>query len=199
MSSVDGNKNNSRETKMRNIVLLLFFLFNLVLYSNEKEIKKFINFDHKSEKGETLNPEEFSGHNELKRWANYQSLYLKPDSPKYGLKDGICRMIPVEGLEFYLTFDPNDKRILYLYFDLTTYENINKSKQPVRVLNIIINGKQKGKAIFDPKEISVNPLRIKIDPTEAPEGRINILLQPDATANGRFWGIWDVFYSYSKE
>ena len=180
------------------IISILFTCFELVA-DELPPFKKSINFNHLSEKGEKLNPEDFAGYDELRRWANFQSMSLRIDSDKYGLKDGICRMIPSKGLSFYLTFDTSVKKTIYLYLDLTTYEALNNQTYPVRSLSVLVNGRTKGKILFDRKNAEINPYMIPIDPVECPSGRINVTLIPDSTANGRFWGIWDVFYSYSKE
>ena len=181
------------------ILNILFLLLTFNIFSEEENFKKFINFNHKGEKGEKLQIEDFAGFDELRRWALFQSLTLHPDNPKNGLKDGICRMIPKEGLDFYLNYNPIDKRRIYIYFDFTTYSNLGNSNQPNRTLFIKINGKYKSKVIFTKDSIATNPHRVSIDPSEAPDGRINISLQPDSALSGRFWGIWDVFYSYAKE
>jgi hypothetical protein len=82
---------------------------------------------------------------------------------------------------------------------LTTYESLNNETIPPRSLSIFINGRAKGKILFNYKNSETNPYIISIDPVECPTGRIDITLIPDSSANGRFWGIWDVFYSYSKD
>jgi hypothetical protein len=181
------------------ILNILFLLFVFSIFSEEENYKKYINFTQQGEKGEKLQAEEFAGFDELRRWALFQSLTLHPDSPLNGLKDGICRMIPQEGLDFYLSYNPTDKRKIYIYFDLTTYSNLGNSNQPDRTLFIKVNGRHKSKVIFSKTSTANNPHRISIDPSEAPNGRINISLQPDSALTGRFWGIWDVFYSYAKE
>ncbi len=180
------------------IILILSLLAGLSA-DETAPFKKSINFNHQSEKGEKLNPEDFAGYDELRRWANFQSMSLRMDSDKYGIKDGICRMIPSKGLSFYLTFDTAVKKTIYLYLDITTYESLNNQTYPVRTLSVLINGRTKGKITFDRKNSDPNPYMISIDPVECPTGRIDITLIPDSTANGRFWGIWDVFYSYVKE
>ena len=186
---------------MNSKLSILFLICALYgLGANElPPFKKSINFNHLGEKGEKLNPEDFAGYDELRRWANFQSMSLKLDSNKYGIKDGICRMIPTNGFSFYLTFDTAIKKTIYLYLDLTTYESQDNQTYPIRSLSVLINGKTKGKVLFDRKNAEINPYRIAIDPVECPTGRIDITLIPDSTANGRFWGIWDVFYSYVKE
>ena len=156
--------------KSKLFIILLISILTTLAADELPPYKKSINFTHLSEKGEKLNPEDFAGFDELRRWANFQSMSLKIDSDKFGLRDGICRMIPTDGLSFYLTFDTSIKKPIYLYLDL-----------------------------FDRKNPETNPYRITIDPVECPSGRINVTLIPDSTANGRFWGIWDVFYSYVKE
>ena len=108
-------------------------------------------------------------------------------------------MIPAKGLSFYLSFDTAIKKTIYLYLDLTTYEALNNQTYPARSLSVLINGRTKAKVLFDRKNPEINPYRIAIDPVECPTGRIDITLIPDSSANGRFWGIWDAFYSYVKE
>ncbi len=182
---------------MRFIFFFLIIIFFIV--ANETKLKKFINFTEKNEYGEKLNPEDYKTFGELKRWANFQNLSLLPDSPKYGLKDGIARIIPVEGLNFYLTHDSNIKKTIYVYFDFTTYQNIGNKDAPIRSLSIFVNDKQKSNVVFDKDKLEANPFRISIDPSEVSSGRINLKLVPDSLVAGRFFGIWDVFYSYSKE
>ena len=179
--------------------ILLFFVVATLTAEETAPFKKSINFNHQSEKGEKLNPEDFAGYDELRRWANFQSMSLRMDSDKYGLKDGICRMIPAKRISFYLSFDTTVKKTIYLYLDLTTYEALNNQTYPARSLSVLINGRTKAKVLFDRKNPETNPYRIAIDPVECPTGRIDITLIPDSSANGRFWGIWDAFYSYVKE
>lgn len=180
-------------------IILLVSILTTLAADELPPFKKSINFTHLGEKGEKLNPEDFAGYDELRRWANFQSMSLRMDSDKYGIRDGICRMIPTKGFSFYLSFDTSIKKTLYLYLDLTTYEGLDNQTYPVRSLTVLVNGKTKGKVIFDRKNSETNPYRISIDPVECPTGRIDVTLIPDSTANGRFWGIWDVFYSYIKE
>jgi hypothetical protein len=185
--------------KHKLFIILILSLLTALSADETAPFKKSIQFNHQSEKGEKLNPEDFAGYDELRRWANFQSMSLRMDSDKYGLKDGICRMIPSKGLSFYLTFDTAVKKTIYLYLDLTTYDSLNNQTYPIRTLSVLINGRTKGKITFDRKNSDANPYMIPIDPVECPTGRIDVTLIPDSTANGRFWGIWDVFYSYVKE
>ncbi|HMV42415.1 MAG TPA: hypothetical protein PK079_20630 [Leptospiraceae bacterium] len=183
----------------KTLTLLIFLMTSSLISDEMAPFKKYINFNHTGENGEKLNPEDFAGYDELRRWANFQGMSLKPDSGKYGLQDGICRMIPSQGFSFYLTFDTANKKPIYLYLDLTTYDRLNNEIYPIRALTVLINGKTKAKIYFDKNSSGSNPYRITVDPVECPTGRINVTLIPDSTANGRFWGIWDVFYSYVKE
>jgi hypothetical protein len=185
--------------KHKLFIILILSLLTALSADETAPFKKSIQFNHQSEKGEKLNPEDFAGYDELRRWANFQSMSLRMDSDKYGLKDGICRMIPSKGLSFYLTFDTAVKKTIYLYLDLTTYDSLNNQTYPIRTLSVLINGRTKGKITFDRKNSDANPYMIPIDPVECPTGRLDVTLIPDSTANGRFWGIWDVFYSYVKE
>lgn len=185
--------------KHKLFIILILSLLTALSADEIAPFKKSINFNHQSEKGEKLNPEDFAGYDELRRWANFQSMSLRMDSDKYGLKDGICRMVPSKGMSFYLTFDTAIKKTIYLYLDLTTYDSLNNQTYPIRTLSVLINGRTKAKIVFDRKNSDVNPYMIPIDPVECPTGRIDVTLIPDSTANGRFWGIWDVFYSYVKE
>ncbi|MBE7412378.1 MAG: hypothetical protein L6Q54_12495 [Leptospiraceae bacterium] len=177
------------------LIFMFFFISNLAS-KTLPDIKKYINFTHLSEKGESLKPEETCSYDNLKVWANFQSLKLLPDDPAYGLKDGICRSIPSEGLSFFLTADPTIKSTLYLYLDLTTYESIGKNTQSIQKLSVKINGKVKETIIFDYAKTPKNPAKIPVFPEEFPDGRIEVFLSPNYSSVGRFWGIWDVFYSY---
>lgn len=182
--------------------IILFFLLSIGIYSQEKEVykeyKKQINFNFQEEKDIDLNPDDYAGYNELKQWANYQMLRLSPDNPIGGIKDGICRMIPPEGFSFFLTIDTENKKKVYLYLDLTTYQSVQETNYPVRSLTIYINQKKRHTVYFNPKQKTKNPTMIEVDPTECLDGRVQVLLVPDSS-HGKFWGIWDVFYSYVKE
>lgn len=185
--------------KYKLLLLLTLIWFSVIQAEEKPPFKKSINFNHLSEKGEKLNPEDFAGYDELRRWANFQSMSLRMDSNKFGLRDGICRMIPTKGFYFYLTFDTSIKRTIYLYLDLTTYETRGNETIPARSLSVLVNGKTKAKINFNPNKPETNPYIISIEPVECPTGRIDVTLIPDSMANGRFWGIWNVFYSYVKE
>lgn len=186
---------------VRLFILLLLCVVNNLSYADESGYKKFINFNHKSESGEKLKSEDFAGYDELQRWALFQSLKLLPDSDKdpHGLKDGICRMIPSEGFSFYLTADSSIKKRIYVYLDLTTYVNINNTSYPVRSLNVFLNNQLKKTVYFDRNKIHTNPTIVYVDPSEIRGDRITIKLVPASSSTGRFWGIWDAYYSYIKE
>lgn len=175
----------------------VFFSFGITSKSLP-EIKKYINFSQVSEKGEPNQPEDTCSYDNLRVWANFQSLRIRPDDPAYGLKDGICRTIPRHGLAFFLTADPNIKSTLYVYLDLTTYETIGKKRYPSQTLEVKINNKRKSLIRFESGLVQKNPAVVPVDPEEFFDGRIEILLTPSDSITGRFWGIWDVFYSYEK-
>ncbi len=183
---------------MKFLIVQFTIFFVLELPSKTlPELKKYINFTHLSEKGDHLSPEDTCSYDNLKIWANFQSLKILPDNPLYGLKDGICRTIPNEGLSFFLTADPNIKSTLYLYLDLTTYQPIGKERKfSLHELTVKINGKTKEIIKFEYDKIQKNPARIPVYPEEFPDGRIEIFLSPNYSTTGRFWGIWDTFYSY---
>jgi hypothetical protein len=181
------------------LILILFLLFNLETQSEESNLKKSINFNHKGENGEALSKEDFMGYHELKRWASSQNIYLQPDSPLGAIKDGICRMIPETGLKFYLEAPIETKKKIYLYLDLTTYENLNKSKVPPRSIKVYISGKLKKIIYFKEDHQEENPAIISLEPSDLQSGRINIFLDPSSTSGGRFWGIWDAFYTFTKD
>jgi hypothetical protein len=126
-------------------------------------------------------------------------MVLQKDSRKGNLHDGICRMIPNEGLSFYLETEAHQKNRLFLYLDLTTYEAQEDSKFPSRSLSIFIGGKSKKVVYFRPGSIAENPALVPIDPEDIRAGRINIKLIPDHTEGGMFWGIWDAYYTNKKE
>lgn len=175
--------------------LFLFFLFTISVYSE----KLSINFSHIDEKGRNLKEEEFAGYNELNRWALHQNLKLYPDSSAGGIRDGICRMIPSDGLSFYLE-SRKEKINRYLYLDLTVYENISYPELPVRTLNIYVAGRLKSTVTFKYGEAERGPFRITVEPSDIESGRINVRLVPGGeTSTGKFWGIWDVFLSDKKD
>jgi len=179
-------------------ILLSMIVFTF-LFSESMPLKKSINFSQKGEEGKSLAKEDFAGYHELKRWASFQNIQLQPDSNLGMIKDGICRMIPEEGLTFYLEADPEIKKNIYLYLDITTYENPNKMNLPSRNLKVYVGGKLKKIIQFKQDHIEPNPARITVEPSDIQSGRINVRLEPTATMGGKFWGIWDAFYSFSKE
>lgn len=168
------------------------------------KFKKFINFDHKGEEGEPLRPEDFRTFAELSTWAIHNGMQLERDradsAPGAGtgrLLDGLCRMIPEEGLRFYLTADPARNEPIYVQMDLTqfTFTERPKGLKP-RELRIFMNGILKTTIRFPGGDGYSNqfPVRFRIDPGELIEGRMDFRLLPNAGELGRFWGIWDVFY-----
>jgi hypothetical protein len=181
--------------------ILISLLASISIYSQEKlEVKKSINFTQKGEKGEKLRPEDFAGYGELNTWASQQSFRLFPDSNEFGLKDGICRMIPEEGLEFSLVYDRSMKTEIYLHLDLTTYEALENVNPPVRTLFVYVNGIQKKTVYFKKGHKEKNPLVIEVDPAISSDGIIRVKLLPASNSGGgRFWGIWDAFYTTVKE
>jgi hypothetical protein len=185
---------------MRKLFLFLILLFFTLVFSEDKpSLKKSINFTQNGENGEKLSKEDFAGYHELKRWASFQNMTLEPDSKLGMIKDGICRMVPPSGLNFYLEADPEIKRKIYLFLDLTTYINQNNKDMPLRSLKIIVGGKLKKTVNFQYKVAAENPVRIDLEPSDIEGEKINIRLEPSIATGGRFWGIWDAFYSFQKE
>lgn len=183
---------------MISIFLALCFIFlSNSLYANQEKHFNSINFTSVGNK--ELPPEAFGYYYQLRKWANFQKMKLQKDSRLGGISDGICRMIPNEGLEFYLEVPPNLKKKIFLYLDFTTYEAESDSKFPTRSLTILIKGKQKKIIYFQPGAVEENPTMIPIAPEDILDNKIYIKLIPDHTEGGRFWGIWDAFYSTKKE
>lgn len=183
---------------MISIFLAIFVIFlSHSLYANKQDYKSSLNF---TSIGNTeLPPEAFGYYYQLRKWANFQKMKLRKDSRLGGIADGICRMIPNEGLEFYLEVPTNLKKKGFLYLDFTTYEAEADSKFPTRSLSILVKGKLKKIIYFQPGAIEENPIMIPIEPADILHNRIYIQLIPDHTEGGKFWGIWDAFYSTKKE
>lgn len=177
--------------------IFLFLTLSQILYAEQAEHKNSLNFT--SIGNTSLPPEAFGYYYQLRKWANFQKMKLHKDSRLGGISDGICRMIPSEGLEFFLEVPHNMKKKIFLYLDLTTYEAKEDSKFPTRSLSILISGKQKKVVYFQPGAIAENPVEISLEPSDIQHNRINIKLIPDHTEGGKFWGIWDAFYSTKKE
>ena len=177
--------------------LVLFFLFTSILFEFSAQGKpifiKMINFTSL----ENTIGANYATFQELKLWANYQMMELNPDHPGMGLKDGICRYIPEQGLSFQFTADPQIKRPVYIYLDMANYAFKKKMAVPVRKLGIIVNGKRKSSIYFSQMAKVTSPVRIDMDSAEMEFGRIQIRLLPDAASN--FWCIWDAYYSYEKD
>jgi hypothetical protein len=185
---------------MSKVIPLFLFFFCSTLFSQE-ELKKIAHFKIIEDRASNpdFKPEDYAGYPELKRWALFEGLYLQPDSTLGGIKDGECRMISSEGLSFYLEVDKELNRKLYLYLDFTTYESRANKKYPIRTLQIFVKNKNRKTIQFNPAKVEENPVRIELDRSDLENGRVNIKLTPDIIEGGRFWGIWDAFYSYEKE
>jgi hypothetical protein len=179
-------------------LFILLFSFGLLAQDEVKRIARFKMIEDRSQ-GVEVKPEDYAGYPELKRWALFEGLFLQPDHPLGGIKDGECRFIPNEGLSFYLEADKELKSKLYLYLDFTTYESRANKKYPVRTLQVYVKNRNRRTIEFNPNKIQENPIRIDLDRSDLDDGRINIKLVPDAIEGGRFWGIWDAFYSFEKE
>ncbi|RHX88353.1 LIC10729 family protein [Leptospira stimsonii] len=188
--------------------LCLIFTSTGFLQSEENpKFKKFINFDHQGEEGAPLQTEDFRTYAELSTWAIHNGLQLVRDRSDFApgagtgkLQNGLCRMIPEDGLRFYLTADPSRNEPLYVQMDLTqfTYTERPKGLKP-RDLRIFVNGVLKSTVVFPGNSSTYSsqfPVRFRVDPGELIEGRLDFFLVPNAGELGRFWGIWDVFYHY---
>jgi hypothetical protein len=178
---------------MKRFLTLVFFSFFSILPIENIAYKKSINFTNVGEKEKSG---EYNGYAELSRWANHQMLYLLPDNPSFGIKDGICKIVPKEGLAFFLTIDPTIKNTVYLHLDLTTYKNIKNKDYPIRYLNIYVSKQLKKTVYFNKGLVTKNPTVLLLDPTDFSNGKIEVVLEADATQNGKFWGIWDAFYTF---
>ncbi|MCB1177867.1 MAG: hypothetical protein KDK36_09835 [Leptospiraceae bacterium] len=182
---------------MMKFCLFLLFLSNLLLA--EDKLITSINFTNLGESGKGLPKEAFGTYPELKTWALFQGMRIKKDDKMHQIHDGICRMIPPEGIKFYLETNKELKKKLFLYLDFTTYEADQESTYPTRRLSIYIKNKLIKTIFFQPGKVEENPTMIIVTPDMVDNGRINIELVPDYTEGGTFWGIWDAFYSTKKE
>ena len=165
-------------------LFILLFSFGLLAQDEVKRVARFKMIEDRSQ-GIEVKPEDYAGYPELKRWALFEGLFLQPDHPL--------------GLSFYLEADKELKSKLYLYLDFTTYESRANKKYPVRTLQVYVKNRNRRTIEFNPNKIQENPIRIDLDRADLEDGRINIKLVPDAIEGGRFWGIWDAFYSFEKE
>ncbi|XDD50806.1 hypothetical protein AB3N59_03135 [Leptospira sp. WS92.C1] len=194
----------------RFVLIFLYCTFTSTGFLQSEEnpkFKKFINFDHRGEDGAPLHTEDFRTYAELSTWAIHNGMQLERDRPDSApgagtgrLQSGLCRMIPEEGLRFYLTADPSRNEPLFVQLDLTqfTYTERPKGIKP-RELKIFVNGVLKANVRFPGNSTSYSsqfPVRFRVDPGELIQGRMDFRLLPNAGEIGRFWGIWDVFYSY---
>ncbi len=177
--------------------IFYFLLFLLASYVFGEGIQNSINFTNLGEKD--LPKEAFGTYPELKTWALFQGMTLQRDSRMHNLHDGICRMIPNSGIKFYLETERELKKKLFLYLDLTTYTAKSNSKYPTRRLSVYIKGSLQKTVFFQPGLEQENPVMIVVDPSLIEDGRMNIELLPDYTEGGKFWGIWDAFYTFQKE
>lgn len=163
--------------------------------------------------GESYISEDYRTFPELSVWAVHNGLKLAPDrkDPAPGAGTGVlfdnqCRMIPEEGLNILLVADPDRKDTIYVYFDLTLFDQTESSAElPRKELRIFLNGIEKAKVRFPDHSLYIRslyspapPVRISVDPSELIDGRLLLRLEPASGDKGRFWGIWDVFLSYSQ-
>lgn len=162
--------------------------------------------------GESYISEDYKTFPELSVWGLHNGLKLAPDrkdpAPGSGtgrLFDNQCRMVPEQGLEVLLIADPDRKDTIYVYFDLTLFERTEyAARLPARELRIYANGKEKRIVRFPDSGLYTKalysgtpPVFIEVDPSELADGRLLLKLVPIAGEKGRFWGIWDVFLSYT--
>ncbi|EPG64488.1 LIC10729 family protein [Leptospira wolffii] len=176
-----------------------------------RKTKNFENFA-KPMGGESYISEDYKTFPELSVWGLHNGLKLAPDrkdpAPGSGtgrLFDNQCRMVPEQGLEVLLIADPDRKDTIYVYFDLTLFERTEyAARLPARELRIYANGKEKRIVRFPDSGLYTKalysgtpPVFIEVDPSELADGRLLLKLVPIAGEKGRFWGIWDVFLSYT--
>ncbi|WP_244241457.1 LIC10729 family protein [Leptospira perdikensis] len=175
--------------KLRILLLTAIFLscFGSVFASDSQIPKQEFGLE------EGLLPEDIATYPELKTWAIYQSYELEPDAPHLGLQDYICRMVPETGLRFLLEKTIVSKSTVYLYLDITRYRPLKGSKFKPRKLNILVNGRPKLSIYADRNQSFPNPVEISLEPSEYPDGKINVDLVPSNNSLGRFWGVWDAF------
>jgi hypothetical protein len=177
---------------------LLLYLFPFLLWGEEqKNLQSKINFTNVGVKSPL--PEDYGYYSELRKWANFQKMKLQKDSRRGEIHDGVCQMIPPTGFSFYLEAQKDIKKRIFLYLDLTTYSSESNSNFPTRALHVYIGNKAKKVVYFRPGNTEENPAEIPIDPSDIERNRINIRLIPDHTEGGRFWGIWDAYYTTEKE
>lgn len=180
---------------MRKFFYFLILGLSLPVFSGELARK--LNFTSIGQKD--LPKEAFGTYPELNTWALFQGMTLQRDSKMQGIHDGICRMIPNAGLKFYLESEKELHKKIFLYLDLTTYTAKPDSRYPTRRLSVYIKGQLKKTVFFQPGLFQENPVEITVEPGLIEDGRINIELIPDYTEGGKFWGIWDAFYTFQKE
>ncbi|EQA37977.1 hypothetical protein LEP1GSC047_3652 [Leptospira inadai serovar Lyme str. 10] len=203
---------------MYRIRLALFLSLFLVTPSQgpaSEENRKTKNYENFSKPmgGEPYISEDYRTYPELSVWALHNGLKLAPDrkDPAPGAGTGVlfdnqCRMIPEEGLDILLVADPDRKDTIYVYFDLTLFDRTESAAElPRKELRIFVNGIEKAQVRFPDHALYIRslyspapPVRISVDPSELIDGRLRLRLEPVSGDKGRFWGIWDVFLSYSR-
>jgi len=142
-------------------------------------------------------PEDFATYPELETWAIYQSYSLDPDSG--WIQDSICRMVPETGFKFLLQKRNAGKGTIYLYLDLVQFRPLPKTRFKPKKLNIFVNGKRKAILFSEHSKPFANPLEITLEPSEYPDGNIEVELVPSQNTRGRFWGIWDAYVLENQE
>ncbi|TGK07667.1 hypothetical protein EHO59_06090 [Leptospira semungkisensis] len=162
--------------------------------------------------GESYISEDYKTFPELSVWGLHNGLKLAPDrkdpAPGAGtgrLFDNQCRMVPEQGLDILLIADPDRKDEIYVYIDLTLFEKTEHANfLPDRELRILANGVEKRRVRFPNSRLyskalysGTPPVYIRVDPSELVQGRLTLSLLPMAGDKGRFWGVWDVFLSYT--
>lgn len=142
-------------------------------------------------------PEDFATYPELETWAIYQSYSLDPDSG--WIQDSICHMVPETGFKFLLQKKNAGKGTVYLYLDLVQFRPLPKTRFKPKKLNVFVNGRKKAVVYSERSKPFANPLEIALEPSEYPDGNIEVELIPSQNVRGRFWGIWDAYVLESQE
>jgi hypothetical protein len=175
---------------------ILFLLLSTLVGAQEKSnyITK-IDFE-RNVAGENLKAEEFATYSELKTWAIYQGWDLDPDGFYGGIQNGICKMISPGGWEHIFFHQEDTKSSVYLILDITRYTPSRKQILRPQVLRIYINGREKEVIEIVGRKNFQNPVQIPLDPSDFPDGRIHLRLEPASPYNlGKFWGLWDAHIS----
>lgn len=160
--------------------------------------------------------EQYMTARELSIWGKGRNMYLLPDCPNGDLQDHIAKVIPPEGISFYLN-TPGQGRV-FLYLDIVSYRPLSAYRphldgnkcdternvvsfpmvkgskfNRVRWLEVIVNNRPLGMIYQGDNLYIQSPLRLTVDREFLMRKSMHIQLIP--SPGDTFFAIWDAYVS----